>query len=345
LIETMEVQGVVYVRVNNPTAVEDSTAEPTLWVPVSVYQGGKYVATAVNLPKSQKDATATTVASAPVATANQKDANATNSASSSELPAEEQLSAATPTILPLRRRVLLFPTRVTQIRPEIATLLCLELETTLPLRVQEPQNVALREKGRLMNQPAEITGAVQNWLKNHGIPSPVQFVIFLTTSSGHNYQFYTCTWIDAQTGDNVAAFTFRADLNGQLILPLVPNHPTPLLRLIDSTSWWCKIKSRPDDQLYVLEAGHRSNLNYGRELQVFTKAAEVYDPQTKKHLGFRFQKPLGSISVIDFFAADGSLGLARTPLATNFTEAWAVETASPDMEQVDLNDQNLEKEQ
>ncbi len=340
LIETMEVQKVIYVRVNNPAATDDSSAEPTLWVPASVYQSGKYTASAVNLPQPKKVAAPTAVAST-----TKQEATAVDTGLPAELPTEEQLAATTPVILPLRRRVLLFPTRITQIRPEIATLLSLELETQLPLRVEESQNSVLREKGRLMNQPAEVTKAVKHWLKNNGTPAPVQFVLFLTTSPGRYYQFYTCTWIDAQTGDNVATFTFRAGLNGQLLLPLVPNHPTPLLRLIDSTSWWCKIKSRADDKLYVLEAGHRSDLNYGRELQVFTQAVSINDPKTKNHLGFRFQEPLGSVSVVDFFAADGSLGQARTPLTANFTEAWAVEMPTPEKEPDNLQDQNLKKEQ
>lgn len=343
LIETMEVQEVVYVRVNNPAAAEDSAAEPTLWVPASVYQSGKYTALAVNLPQPEKVAAPTAVADAAATPANQE--AGTVAGLSEELPAEEQLTATAPVILPLRRRVLLFPTRTTQLQPEIATLLSLELEAKLPLRVEESQNSILREKGRLMNQPAEITRAVKKWMKSSSIPAPVQFVLFLTTSSGRNYKFYTCTWIDAQTGDNVAAFTFRADLSGQLLLPLVPNHPTPLLRLIDSTSWWCKIKSRSDDQLFILEAGHRSDLNYGRELQVFTKAVSINDPKTKNHLGFRFQELLGTVSVVDFFAADGSLGQARTPLAADFTEAWAVEMVTPDTEPDNLLDQTLEKEQ
>ncbi len=329
LIETMEVQKVIYVRVNNPAAAGDSAAEPTLWIPASVYQSGKYTAAAVNLPQPKKVAAPTAVAGAAPATARQE-ATGTDSSLAAEIPSEEQLTASPPLILPLRRRVLLFPTRITQVRPEIATLLSLELEAKLPLRVQESQNSAWREKGRLMNQPAEISNAVKKWLKSRGIPAPVQFVLFLTTSPGRHYQFYTCTWIDAQTGNNVAAFTFRADLNGQLLLPLVPNHPTPLLRLINSSSWWCKIKSRSEDQLFMLEAGHRSDLNYGRELQVFTKATDIYDSKTKTYLGFRFQGPLGAVSVVDFFAADGSLGQARTPLATDFTEAWAVEMATPE---------------
>ena len=324
LVETMEVKKVVYVRVNNPAAADSSMAEPTLWIPASIYQSGKYVAASVNLPQPQKVAALPDIA----ADGNPAEVNV-DSDYTKDIPTEEQLTESPPVILPLRRRALLFPTRITQIRPEIATLLSLELEKKLPLRVQESQDPALLEKGRLLLQPSEITREVKTWLKNSRVPASVQFVLFLTTTPGRQYQFYTCTWIDAQTGDNVATFTFRADLNGRLLLPLVPNHPTPLLRLIDSTTWWCKVKSRPEDRLYVLEAGHRSDLNYGRELKVFTKAVSIIDPKTKNHLGFHFNEPLGHISVIDFFAADGSLGQSRTPLSADFSEAWAVEVAAP----------------
>ncbi len=335
LIETMEVQGVVYVRVNNPAAAADSSVEASMWVPASVYQSGKYVATKVNLPQPKKSAATAVATTTATTTANQQKAPA------SELPQVESLpAAAPPVILPLRRRVLLFPTRTSELQPEIATLLGLELEAQLPLRVQGLQNAALREQGRLMNQPAEITRAVRGWLKNSGIPAPVQFVLFLSSSPGRYFQFHTCTWIDAQTGNNVATFTFRAGLNGRLILPLVPRHPTPLLRLIESTSWWCKIKSRPEDQLYILEAGHRSDLNYGHKLQVFGKAVSISDPETHSHLGFCFQEPLGTVSVVDFFAADGSLAQARIPLSSSFSEAWAVEIGTPDEESKDSEKQN-----
>ncbi len=315
LVETMEVREVVYVRVNNPDASADDDAEPTLWVPSSVYRSGKYEACTLNLPQPES-------AVAVVETVDE--ANASNLASPQNSVAE-QLTETPQTILPLRRRALLFPTRVTAIQPEIATLLGLELEKALPVRILESQNLTLRDQGRLLNQPNEITQAVKSWLKQGRVPAPVQFVLFLTTSPGRHCHFYTCTWIDAQTGNNVATFTFRAHLNGKLIRPLVPPKPAPLLRLVASTSWWCKIKNRRENDNYILDAGHRSDLNYGRELQVFAKAVAISDPQNKNSLGFRFTEPLGSVSVVDFFAADGSLAQARTPLSTDFSEAWAVE--------------------
>jgi hypothetical protein len=329
LIETMEVKEVVYVHVNNPKAAGSNAANPTMWVPMSVFQSGKFTAAKLELlqPETAPEQTA-----AGTPDGSDSPLSPETSEASAGIPAEatseEQLSEAPAITLPLRRRALLFPSRTTWSRPEIATLLNLELEKKLPLRVHESLDRPLREQGRLLSQPDEIMRAVKTWLKKSETPAPVQFVLFLTSRRGRDCQFYTCTWVDAQTGAEVAAFTFRANLAGELLLPLVPTHPTPLERLVESSSWWCRIKSRPEDDRYILDAGHLSDLNYGRELKIFAKAETVHDPQNKNRLGFFFSQPLGTVSVTDFFAADGSIAQARTPLKEHFSKAWAVELVS-----------------
>jgi hypothetical protein len=346
LIETMEVKNVVYVRVNNPEAASNNAADPTLWVPMSAYQSGKYTAAEVNLPKPE-----TAEAQASAGTLGETngtpldEASNTSAISPTGTTTEAALNETPPVILPLRRRALLFPSRITHLRPEIATLLSLELEKTLPLRVHESEDPTLQEKGRLLSQSDEITRAVKTWLKKNTVPAPVQFVLFLTTSPGRNCQFYTCTWIDAQTGAKVAAFTFRTSLTGELFPPLVPIRPTPLLRLVDSATWWCRIKSRPEDDRYILDAGHLSDLNYGRELKIFAQAKIVHDPQNKNRLGFFFTRPLGTVSVTDFFADDGSIAQARTPLKANFTAAWAVEMVTIPEEQNSTEPSNKEQKE
>ena len=331
-IETMEVKGVVYTRVVNPQAALDPSAPPTLWVPGQVYQSGKYLAYTADLPKSVMENTETAdsnltddPAAADIQTADSGDFNAEESG-------EELLSETTPVIPPLRRRALLFPTRTSQLHPEIATLLSLELENKLPLRIADCHDQALLDKGRLLKQRSEISSEIKRWLKLSSEPPETQFILFLTTTTGRKYEYYTCTWIDAQTGDNVASFTFRSDFKGNLILPLVPNDPVPLLRLIDATTWWCRISSGDEENTFLLDAGHRSDLRQGRELLVFREAAQIDDPQNKSKLGFVFTEPLGFITVVDFFGADGSLAQARTPLAGDFKHAYAVKIAETEEE-------------
>ena len=323
-IETMEVRGVVYTRAINPQAALDPLAPPAIWVPSQVYQNGKYLAYTADLPKTATESesadsnlTGDTAGAADMQTADSSDFNTEESA-------EEQLTETAPVIPPLRRRALLFPTRTSQLHPEIATLLSLELENKLPLRITDCHDQALLDKGRLLKQRSEIATEIKAWLKLSSATPEVQFVLFLTTTTGRKYEYYTCTWIDAQTGDNVASFTFRADLNGNLLLPLVPNDPVPLLRLIDSTTWWCRINSRSEENNFRLDAGHRSDLRQGRELLVFRQSVQVKDPQNKNKLGFAFTEPLGVITVVDFFGADGSLAQARTPLTGDFDQAYAV---------------------
>ena len=322
-IESMEVRGVVYTRVVNPQAALDPKAPPAIWVPAQVYRSGKYLAYTADLPKP-----AATTESADDSLASDS-STAMQSAGSAgfdaETAGEEQLTETPPAIPPLRRRALLFPSQTSRQRPEIATLLSLELEDKLPLRVADCHDQTLLNKGRWLNQRSEISTEIKAWLKHSPDPPTLQFIIFLTTTPGRNYQYYTCTWIDAQTGDNVASFTFRANLQGELLRPLVPSDPIPLLRLVESTPWWCRISKRAEENSYLLEAGHHSDLRYGRKLQIFRETAPIKDPKNKKNLGFVFTEALGFVTVVDFFGADGSLTQARTPLSGDFDQAYAVE--------------------
>ena len=321
-IETMEVKGVVYTRVVNPQAALDPEAPPALWVPATVYRSGKYLAYTADLPKLAAETKLTDGSLSGDPDTDLQTASGTGL--KADTTGEEQLTETPPTIPPLRRRALLFPSRTSRQHPEIATLLSLELENKLPLRIADCHDQTLLDKARMLNQRPEVSGLIKTWLKNSSGAPTVQFIIFLTTSPGRNYQYHTCTWVDAQTGDNVASFTFRSTLRGQLLQPLVPNDPVPLLRLIESTPWWCRIIKRDKENLYVLEAGHRSDLRYGRELQVFRRATSIKDPKNKKNLGFVFTEPVGFVTVVDFFGADGSLAQARTPLSDDFNQAYAV---------------------
>ncbi|MEA3332215.1 MAG: hypothetical protein U9Q58_01275 [Pseudomonadota bacterium] len=333
-IETMEVRGVVYTRVINPQAALDPLAPPALWVPGQAYQSGKYLAYTADLAKSATETESADSnltgdpATADMQTADSSDYNAKESR-------EDLLTETTPATPPLRRRVLLFPSRTSQLHPEIATLLSLELENKLPLRIADCRDQVLLNKGRLLKQRSEISAEIKSWLKLSSGPPEVQFILFLTTTTGRKYEYYTCTWIDAQTGDNVASFTFRTDLKGNLLLPLVPNDPVPLLRLIDSTTWWCRINSRDEENNFLLDAGHRSNLRQGRELQIFRQSAAIEDPQNKSTLGFLFTEPLGLVTVVDFFGDDSSLAQARTPLSGDFDQAYAVKIAERENEKKD----------
>ena len=328
-IETMVVRGVIYARVVNPRAALDPLAPPALWVPAQVYQSGKYPAYTADLPKPLTVATETTDSDL-AADATGKIQTAVSAGLDGESGGEEQLTETPPVIPPLRRRALLFPSRTSQQYPEFTTLLCLELEKKLPFRIADCHDQSLLNKGRRLNQRSEITTEINTWLKQNTSPTTAQFIIFLTTTSDLNYQYYTCSWIDAQTGDNVASFTFRTNLKGELLRPLVPNDPVPLLRLVKSTPWWCQISKREQENSYLLGAGHRSDLLYGRKLQVFRLATLIKDPENKKNLGFIFTEPLGFVTVVDFFAADSSIAQARTPLTGDFNQAYAVAITEAD---------------
>lgn len=336
-IETMEVRGVIYVRVVNPQAKLDPAAPPAIWVPAQVYQGGNHTAYTADLFK-------------PAPTTELTDNNLDNNLSgdhnltgevgdSSTLEtstsAEEQLSELPKKIPPLRRRALLFPSQASIVHPEITTLLNLELENKLPLRVADCHDQTLLTQGRLLIQRPEITNAIRKWLDQSSDLPEYQFIIFLTASSGRNYNYYTCSWIDVQTAAYVASFSFRENLNGQLLQPLVPSDPVPLLNLVNSTPWWCRIYKEDEENSYQLRAGHRSDLGYGKTLQVFQEAVQIKDPVNHKLLGINFTKPVGIVSIVDFFGDDSSLAQAHPPLTKSFKKAYAVEITEVKTEEID----------
>ncbi len=324
-LETMEVRDVIYVRVENPARLSDPEAPATIWIPASVFKAGNYKAYTADLPHPKP---------VEVAANTPKNQNSpTPTEETGSLQSEEQLEREkTPASdLTLRRRILLFPDRISWRHPEITTQLSVEMEEKLPLRFVAFQDTDRERRGQLLSQKNEIMSAIRKWLSRHEGPPPVQFVVFLTASPGRDRQYFTCHWVDAQTGDRVAAFTFMRGLDGRLWYPLVPTDPQPLVNLVCATPWWCRLQRSPDnEELFRLTAGHLSNLSYGLELQVFRKALKIRDPRRGKRLGFLFTQPVGRVSVIDFFGEDGAFARARIPLPGNFQKGFAVEIpASP----------------
>ncbi|NPA25364.1 MAG: hypothetical protein GXO34_06025 [Deltaproteobacteria bacterium] len=327
LLETMEVRDVIYVRVENPARLSDPEAPETIWIPASVFKAGNYKAYTANLPQPK-----------PVEVAANTPGNLKTPAPTSEKPplqGEERLQESAPaTDLTLRRRILLFPDRISHHAPAITTQLSVEMEEKLPLRFVTFQDPDLEQRGRLLSQKPEIMAAIRKWLARYEGPPPVQFVVFLTTSIGRDRQYFTCNWVDAQTGDRVAAFTFMRGLDGRLWYPLVPTDPEPLVNLVTATPWWCRLQRSPDnDKLYRLNAGHRSNLHYGLELMVYRQALKIMDPQGNRQLGFVFDQPAGRVSVVDFYGDDGAFAKARKPLPDDLQKGFAVEIPAPPQEE------------
>jgi hypothetical protein len=324
-LASLEVSGVIYVRIVNPQHRDDPEAPATSWIPITVYQGGNYQAYTADLPRPKPEVTATTETQSPPA-----GTNTIGNTTMAGTTGEETLSPATRPSPSgqLRRRALLFPSQAVVTYPEIVSLLEIEIHHKLPLQIINlPADSTLCREGRLLSSRAEITTAARKWLDSFsGSAPPVQFVLGLTTRTDRDRTYFICTLVDAQTGQRAAAFTFIRGLDGRLWFPLVPNDPVPLVKLIEATSWWCQIRRDPqDDKLWLLTAGHASDLGYGHKLQVFRRAEEVHDPVSRKKLGYAFNGAVGNIRVIDFFAVDGAIARARQPLPDDFQQGYAVE--------------------
>jgi len=326
--ETMEVKGVVYIRVSNPQASSDPEATPTLWIPMQVYHAGRYQA--YHESASIPEVAALTGEKAEENTPDQETPWAESSPSPPPAVEEETLQSqaaeadsAEETPL-LRRRAFFFPSRSSILRPELVSLLIMELEEKLPLRVQQNLEENFAGPYRLLTQRDELLQAGRAWLRQQEQPLTAQFIIFLSQRAGTKLHNYTCDWIDSQTGENVASFTFRETSTGQLLRPLVPNDPVPLRKLVSAASWWCRISPQNQTQV-VVEAGHRSRLRQGRQLEVFAATKVIKDPINGKILGLSFIQPLGRMTIIDFFGDDGSIGQMEGDSGTTFPVAYATE--------------------
>lgn len=317
-LETMEVRGIVYARVLNPRADDSSETPATVWVPMPVYLAGNYQP--YSPPLANPASTTMVATSEPAATS----AGGAAIGSSGNNPLEEELkSPQQPAKISfLRRRALLFPTRTATLRPELVTRLELELEEELPLRVYSDTAPDLQDAAGRRHHPGEIRQAIADWLENTTEPVDFQFILYLYSRPSSNGQLYVCALVDAQNAEPLASFTFPESRAGRLPARLVPGEALPLRNLVSSASWWCRIYSRPDDDLYRLRAGHRSGLDYGQRLKVFTRADLIKD--SGQSLGFRFSRPLGEITVVEFFGDDGALGQAVPALTGTFTQAFAV---------------------
>ncbi|MBN2706837.1 MAG: hypothetical protein JXR89_10395 [Deltaproteobacteria bacterium] len=324
--ETMEVKGVVYIRVSNPQATSDPEAAPTLWIPMQVYRAGRYQAYRESIPAAElaaikgENAKEHTVApeSSPAETPLTK-TTAIEEESLQDRAADTAVEAP-----PLRRRAFVFPSRSSILRPDLVSLLIMELEEKLPLRVLQNLEEKFAQPYRLLNQRGELLRAGRDWLQAQAQPQSAQFIIFLSHHAGANLHYYTCDWIDSQTGENVASFTFKETPAGRLLLPLVPNDPTPLRKLVTAASWWCRIGAKDEDQ-FILEAGHRSGIRPGQQLEIFAAANTIKDPMNGKILGLSFIQPLGKITIIDFFGDDGSIGRMENGGETGLLQAYATE--------------------
>ncbi len=324
-VETMEVQGIVYVKVVNPAAAKDESAPASIWIPLNIYRRGGYQPSKTPLlAKLEKQVRQEKAA---LAAARQPHAAGAAPSPGSAVPApapmpatagvrEEQLGtpapAPAPPPAPLRRRALIFPSYITGRQPEIISQLSLELEEQLPLDLLPRKAVPPREDSWQTNDLSTLQQQIRQWLRERpGIPA-VQFIITVTTLKGTLQPCYQVTFFEAQTATTVASFTFcRQGRPGQRF---VPAHPRPLVRLLLTSPWWCFVRPGPGASKVYLTAGQKSGLTTGRRLQLCQPARRIIDPVKKISLGYAFGPPLGEAVVTEFFGQNGAVARLDKPL-------------------------------
>ena len=328
--DTMEVRGVIYVRVIKPGSGGEGQKQPTtIWIPLDVFRKGDYQPHENTLTKKSLPTINTAAGSVPpAATKNLEDGELTAGASLTEAKklTEEKLveSTKTATATPLRRRGIYFPSRATIRYPQITSQLIIELEQQLPLTMLPVDYIPPRDDSWQTNDTNELIAQSKDWLKSVSNLPPAQLIFLLTELSSSFYPRYLVTILDAQSAIPVASFSFVIYPGIGKTADLVPPQPQPLIQLVLTSPWWCSATPGHNKKTVFLAAGRKSRVTKGLHLQICQPAAKIFDPKDGSLLGFAIGKPFTEAVVIDFFGQDGAIASLRSPTDIPATGCLAV---------------------
>lgn len=166
--------------------------------------------------------------------------------------------------------------RVRQVEDEIGLIRKLksEAESTVELRVYD-----VHAKKEVFSQ--KITGTVND----------------------SNYQFYF------SEGDN--KFTFKQNLLRYTVRVAMRRFIPLLHKIGGKLEWTGRVAKIVGNNIYI-NAGRDSGLNIGDILKVVTEGQEIYDPESGEIVGISKGDLKGTLEIIDFFGADGSVTILHS---------------------------------
>lgn len=88
-------------------------------------------------------------------------------------------------------------------------------------------------------------------------------------------------------------------------------------RALDKISWEGRIAKITGSHIYI-NAGRATGLTVGDVLKILTAGEDVYDPVTGAYLGRSRGEPKGTLEIVDFLGADGSVATVHS--GGNFSE-------------------------
>lgn len=128
--------------------------------------------------------------------------------------------------------------------------------------------------------------------------------------------------IAALDGQDFDSAEFRYELTKMAVRNAVALAVVDVVKTVDKLAWEGRIAKVVGNKIYV-NAGHASGLISGDILRVMAPGEDIYDPSSGAFLGRTKGQLKGTLEVIDFIGADGSITQIHT--GGNFQENDLVE--------------------
>ncbi|PIK16709.1 MAG: hypothetical protein CES88_08165 [Halobacteriovorax sp. JY17] len=112
-------------------------------------------------------------------------------------------------------------------------------------------------------------------------------------------------------GDRETKLQYRRDLLRYVVKIAVRKAIPRILAVSSKLDWVGRVAKIVGTKIYI-NAGRNSGLNIGDILKVMSEGEEIFDPETGALIGVSKGTVKGTIEVIDYFGADGSIAVLHS---------------------------------
>lgn len=112
-------------------------------------------------------------------------------------------------------------------------------------------------------------------------------------------------------GDRETKLQYRRDLLRYVVQVAVRKSIPKIIGISSKLDWVGRVAKIVGTKIYV-NAGRNSGLNIGDILKVMSEGEEIFDPETGALIGVSKGTVKGTIEIIDYFGADGSIAVLHT---------------------------------
>lgn len=112
-------------------------------------------------------------------------------------------------------------------------------------------------------------------------------------------------------GDRETKLQYRRDLLRYVVKVAVRKSIPKILAISSKLDWVGRVAKIVGTKIYI-NAGRNSGINIGDILKVMSEGEEIFDPETGALIGVSKGTIKGTIEIIDYFGADGSIAILHS---------------------------------